>query len=127
MAGDACKIINDRDLATILEKANKSTDVAEIDRVAECRRTVPRTGTPMPRKTIDNRLVYASERNAPSIQPKQEMPRQGAVSPRPPRIALRTEMMKKRSNKRFSWLCGASVHWIACRGRVFCRSHADSP
>jgi hypothetical protein len=81
MRSNAREVVNDRDIAAILEKANKLPNAAEIGRPPECARAVPRTATPMPCETADNRLIHTDERNATSLQPKQEMPRCAAVVP----------------------------------------------
>src|SRR5258708_10994149 len=122
MRGDVFHAINHWDVAAALEKADETADAADVVRVAERGRAVMRAATPVPRETIDNRVVHAGDGNATSVEPNQEVSRHAALVPETPRRERATQIIEKCRNQcvvrrgRFSF--GPAV-----KGRVLGRGH----
>jgi hypothetical protein len=85
MLSDALDVIDDGNVAAILQEAHETTDAADILGADEHARAVAGAAATVPGEASNHRVVYGCQRNAPTLDPREEVPRSAAVERECPR------------------------------------------
>jgi hypothetical protein len=118
MLSDALDVIDDGNVAAILQEAHETADAADVLGADEHARTVAGTAAPVSGEAGDHRVVDGCQGNAPTLEPGEEVSRRAALERECLRWAGVPQVIQERSNQPVLWAGAASLGRVAIRGRV---------